>query len=131
MLQWVKAIFLSCHCHGHALVIARIMRMNRGKTLPIYLLYDQKGETADGQMRTLKKLGIKIVKRDKVIDKIDDLMALHLRGKSPSKKQRENALAPRAVKDRVMADLETMSKLPPLPQVFEKISQLARTPRAT
>jgi DNA-binding response OmpR family regulator len=60
VLRWVKAIFLSCHCRGHALVIARIIRMNRGKTLPVYLLYDQKGEIPDSQTRTLKRLGIKV-----------------------------------------------------------------------
>ena len=132
VLRWVKVIFLSCHCRGHALVIARIIRMNRGKTLSVYLLYDQKGEIPDTQTKTLKKLGIKILKRDRAIEKLDELMALHLRGKSPRKAaaQMQRALAPSAVKDRVMADIETMTDLPQLPQVFEKISQLDRDPKS-
>jgi HD-like signal output (HDOD) protein len=55
-------------------------------------------------------------------------MDLHLRGKLPRKSAAQKALSPSAVKDRVMADLETMTDLPQLPQVFEKISHLARNP---
>jgi two-component system chemotaxis response regulator CheY len=127
-LQWVKAIFLSCQCHGNASVIARLLRISRGKTLPIYLIYDQKGDIPDFQMTGLKKLGIKIVRRARLTEKIDDLMQLHL-GEEVKEKvevERQKVLAPAQVRVRVMADIELMTKLPPLPQVYEKISALAR-----
>ena len=131
-LQWVKALFLSCHCTGNVTVIARILRMNRGDTLPIYLIYDQAGELPEAQVKGLKKLGIKIVRRRKVLEKMDDLIRLHLTGTIGKKagKAREKALKPKAVKSRVMADIETMTKLPPLPQVYEKVTKLARDPKS-
>ena len=131
-LRWVKALFLSCHCTGNVTVIARILRMNRGDSLPIYLIYDQGGELPEAQVKGLKKLGIKIVRRQKLSEKMDDLIRLHLTGATGKKaeKARDKALKPKAVRSRVMADIETMTKLPPLPQVYEKITKLARDPKS-
>jgi DNA-binding response OmpR family regulator len=127
-LEWVRAMFLSCHCSGNVTVIARILRMNRGETLPIYLIYDDVGELPESEVKGLKKLGIKIGRRQKMSEKMNSLIRLHLTGKSGKKaeKAKMTALTPSAVKGRVIADIETMTKLPPLPQVYEKITQLAR-----
>ena len=131
-LEWVKALFLSCHCTGNVTVIARILRMNRGDSLPIYLIYDQAGELPEAQAKGLKKLGIKIARRQKLAEKMDSLVRLHLTGKTGKKaeKAKVTALTPSAVKARVIADIETMTKLPPLPQVYEKITKLARDPKS-
>jgi HD-like signal output (HDOD) protein len=40
----------------------------------------------------------------------------------------EEELAPQQVRSRIVEDIETMSSLPPIPQVYERISSLARDP---
>ena len=131
-LQWVKAVFLSCRCQGNAAVMSRILRINRGKTLGLYLVYDHKSEITDDQRLGLQKLGVKVVRRSAIVAKLDDLMAIHLRGKMPRRASPESAeiLSPQQIRGRITSDIETMTTLPPLPQVYEKIWQWSRDPKS-
>lgn len=131
-MQWVKAIFLSCRCQGNAAVMSRILRINTGKALGLYLVYDHKSEVTDSQKQGLQKLGVKVVSRSAIVAKLDDLMSLHLRGKKPSgdSVERTEALSPKEIRGRISSDIEQMTTLPPLPQVFEKISTWSRDPKS-
>ncbi len=126
--HWVRAVFLSTRCHGNALVTARLLKANRGKALTIYIIEDQSGEVSAADRAALKELKIRVLRRDKAIDKMQDLMNLHLRGKAPSSDKQAEETTPQAVKGRIVKDIDTMSTLPALPEVYEKISAFARDP---
>ncbi len=126
--HWVRAVFLSTHCHGNALVTARLLKANRGETLDIYIIEDQSGEVSSTDRAALKKLKVRVLRRDKAIEKMQDLMSLHLRGKIPTSARHGEETSPQAVKGRIVKDIDTMSSLPALPQVFEKISAFSRDP---
>jgi len=131
-LQWVKAIFLSSRSQGNAAVLSRILRINRGKSLGLYVVYDHESEVPSDQRIGLQKLGVKAVKRSAVASRFDDLMTYHLQGKMPQRAAAESAevLSPKQIRGRITSDIETMTSLPPLPQVFEKISQWSRDPKS-
>ena len=126
--HWVRAVFLSTRCHGNALVTARLLKANRGRALAIYIIEDQSGEVSAADRAALKELKIRVLRRDKAIEKMQDLMSLHLRGKVPSTAKQEEETSPQAVKGRIVKDIDTMSNLPALPEVYEKISAYARDP---
>lgn len=126
--HWVRAVFLSTRCHGNALVTARLLKANRGKSLAIYIIEDQSGEVSSADRAALKLLKIRVLRRDKAIEKMQVLMDLHLRDKAPSTARQEEETSPQAVKGRIVKDIDAMSTLPSLPEVFEKISAYSRDP---
>jgi len=129
-MKWVKAVFLSSRCQGNAAVMSRILRINTEEALGLYLVCDHESDVPDDQRSGMQKLGVKVVKRSTVVARLDDLMALHLQGKMPEKASAEKIEAPppQEVKGRITSDIETMTSLPPLPQVCEKISQWSQDP---
>ncbi|MBT3343692.1 MAG: HDOD domain-containing protein [Gemmatimonadetes bacterium] len=126
--HWVRAVFLSMRCHGNAIVTARLLKANRGKSLAIYIIEDQSGEVPSADREALKKLKIRVLRRDKATEKMPELMNLHLRGKVPSVARQEEETSPQAVKGRIVQDIDTMATLPALPEVYEKISAYSRDP---
>lgn len=128
---WLKALLISSKCHGNPVVIARMMRINKGATLPIYLILEDNNQIPPAHREGLKKLGLKVVRRSALVGKLEEFLAAHLTGVSKRKVKAEaEAASPQAVRGRIVADVETMATLPALPQVFEKISAMARDPKS-
>ena len=128
---WLKALLISSRCHGNPVVIARMMRINKGVALPIYLILEDNAQVPPAHREGLKKLGLKVVRRATLVGKLEEFLAAHLTGVSKRKARAEaGAVSPQAVRGRIVEDVETMATLPSLPQVFEKISAMARDPKS-
>ncbi|MFH1567028.1 MAG: HDOD domain-containing protein [Gemmatimonadota bacterium] len=123
----IRGICLSSRCRGNPTLIVRLFGINRGSQVPIVLLYDHKDEIPAEQRQGLKQLGVRMAGRDTMDgDAVRRLVETILGEKQPE--PAEAQVAPEVVRRRVEADLDTMPSLPPLPQVYERISELARDP---
>jgi len=125
----VKAICLSSKCRGNPTLIVRLFGINRRSDVPILLLYDQKGEIPNEQRQGLKQLGVRLARRAALDAQATRKLLLGILGEQADEPEAETEdLAPDVLRKRVEADLDTMDSLPPLPQVYERISELARDP---
>ena len=128
---WLKALLISSKCHGNPVVIARMLRINKGATLPIYLILEDNNQIPPVHREGLKKIGLKVVRRTALVGKLEEFLAAHLTGVSKRKAKADaQAVSPQAVRGRIVEDVETMATLPSLPQVFEKVSALSRDPKS-
>lgn len=131
--QWVKLILLSTKCRGNPTLIVRLFTINRKDDLPIFLVYDHLDEIGSNHREALKKLGVHTLPRSKLDqERVQKLIDKYILDKTEPAiaAAAEEALSPREVHGRITADLETMTSLPPLPQVYEKISALSKDPHS-
>jgi len=131
--QRVKLMMLSPQCRGNPILIVRLFTINRKEDLPVFLVCKQTGELPSGNLEGLKKLGVKIIRRH-TLDKgrVQKLLDKYVVGKLEKiiETPAEEIPSPQVVSQRIKDDLETMTSLPPLPQIHEKISSLSRDPQS-
>ncbi|MFC1525615.1 HDOD domain-containing protein [Candidatus Latescibacterota bacterium] len=125
----IKGICLSSHCRGNPTLIVRLFGLNRRSDVPIVLLYDHKEEIPAEQRKGLKQLGVRMARRTGLDREATRGLIDGILGEKPQKAPEEE-LSPDVVRRRVEADLNSMDSLPPLPQVYERISELARDPQS-
>jgi len=132
--EWIKLIFVSTHCRGNPPLIVRLFTVNRKDDLPVFLVYKSRDEIASTHQGGLeKKLTVRTVKqshmRKELIQKLLDRYVVGKRKKPTSASQKEGPSAQK-IYQRIKDDIETMTALPPLPQVYEKISSLSQDPNS-
>ena len=100
----IRVILVSTHCQGNPTLMARLFSINRrSHQATLYLVYDE--------------------------ERMQSIMSRHLAADAQvATSDDEEELAPQQIRSRIVDDIETMSTLPPIPKVYEKISQLARDP---
>jgi HD-like signal output (HDOD) protein len=129
--KWVRLILLSTQCGGNPALIARLFTINHRDDIPVFLVYNQPEDITPVHRKGLKQLGIRVIKRD-TLDKTKtrQLIGRHIvdAPTATETSKEEEVLTPQQVHGRILDDLETMKSLPPLPQVYEKVSALARDP---
>ena len=131
--KWVKLILLSTECYGNPTLIVRLFAINRKDDLPIYLVYKYADDIPLTHRAGLKKLGIKTINRSTLEKgRIQELVDRYMAGKKEETAAipQEKGLSPPEVNRRILADIETMSTLPPLPQVYERILSLSKDPNS-
>jgi HD-like signal output (HDOD) protein/CheY-like chemotaxis protein len=131
--KWVKLILLSTHCSGNPILIVRLFTINHRDNVPVVLIYDRPEELSSAHREGFKKLGIKLISRSKFdASRFQALIDRCVAGIAPSKPvaPEAEALSPREIHSRVLADIEAMTTLPTLPQVYEKIQTLSRDPKS-
>ena len=131
----VKLILLSAKCHGNPTLIARLFAINRSSASPFFLVYDKPDDLPAKHRDSLKKLGIKTMRRSNLDSARLDELIEHYAVDSDSMEvlpteESESVMTATQVQNRISADMETMTSLPPLPQVYEKISALSRDPES-
>ena len=129
--KWVRLILLSTHCGGNPILIVRLFTINKKEDIPVFLIYDRTGDLAKNHRNDFKKLGVRVLKRESLDrERVQKLIGKYVVGMTEEKPElsQEEVLSPQEVHGRITEDLETMSSLPPLPQVYEKISALAQDP---
>lgn len=125
----IKGICLSSHCGGNPTLIVRLFGLNRRSDVPIMLIFDHQDEIPPEQRKGLKQLGVRMARRagldrEATVRLIDGIFG------EQQEKAAEEQLPPDVVRKRVEGDLASMNSLPPLPQVYERISELARDPQS-
>ena len=132
--EWIKLILLSAKCHGNPTLVARLFMINRQDDLPFFLVYDRPDDISSTHRDGLKRLGIKTINRSKLdgerIPRLIDQYMVDKREKKAAVTETEKPLSPQQVQGRIVADLETMTNLPPLPKVYEKIVALSKDPES-
>jgi DNA-binding response OmpR family regulator len=131
--KWVKLVLLSTRCNGNPILIVRLFSINRSDEIPIGIVYDHPDEIPAQMRKGLKKLGVRLVNRSKFdASRFQALINQFVLGKAPKKKKRadEQALAPKEMHARILDDIEEMTTLPTLPQVYEKVLSLSRDPKS-
>lgn len=123
----IKGICLSSKCRGNPTLIVRLFGINRRSDVPILLLYDDKDEIPAGQRKALKQLGVRLARRSGLDAQSTRQLIAGILGEKGQEEAVEE-VAPDVLRKRVEADLDRMDSLPPLPQVYERISELARDP---
>jgi two-component system chemotaxis response regulator CheY len=77
---WLKALLISSKCHGNPVVIARMMRINKGATLPIYLILEDNNQIPPAHREGLKKIGLKVVRpqavRGRIVQDVETMATL-------------------------------------------------------
>jgi len=131
--KWIKLILLSTRCPGKPLLLVRLFTINRGSDMPIFLIYDHRDEFSDEERQNLKKMGVKLLKRGNLDkDRLKRLFDRHVVRKiRPRTKVPTPTLpTPDELRERLIEDLESMTTLPPLPLVYQRILELSRDPES-
>ena len=131
--NWVKLILLSTQCRGNPTLIVRLFTINRKDELPMFLVYSRPDDVSATHREGLRKLGVRMIHRQKFDrERMQKLITRYVLGRleQSGEAHREKALTPEEVHGRITKDVETMSSLPPLPQVYEKISVLSKDPQS-
>jgi HD-like signal output (HDOD) protein/DNA-binding response OmpR family regulator len=127
----IRVILVSTRCQGNPTLMARLFSINRRSyQATLYLVYDEVDEISAVHRQGLKDLGVRTLRRSRIDEeRMQSIMTRHL-GAEPvtAAEEEEEELAPQQIRSRIVDDIETMSTLPPIPQVYEKISKLARDP---
>ncbi len=130
--KWVRLVMLSTQCGGNPILIVRLFTINHREQIPIVLVYNHANEISTAYRDGFKKLGVRLISRSKFTSerfkKLIDQYVLQLR---PSKEQRPaNELSPQELRQQVIEDIEVMTTLPTLPQVYDKILRLSQDPKS-
>lgn len=127
----IRLIFVSTRCQGNPTLMARLFSINRrNHQATLYLVYDEVDEISQVHRQGLKDLGVRTLRRSRIDEeRMQSILSRHLvADPAPDVAEEEEELAPQQIRSRIADDIETMSNLPPIPQVYEKISKLAREP---
>ena len=131
--KWVKLILLSTQCPGNPMLIVRLFAINRKEDLPVFLVFNHPEEISAKQRKGFKTLGVRTIKRSNLDGprwrKLIDRYIVETSEK-PVEAAEEKTLSPQEIHGRILQDIEGMTSLPPLPQVYEKISALSRDPQS-
>ncbi len=128
--KWVRLILLSTGCRGNPTLIVRLLAINKSQDVAVMLVYDNPDDVPKTHRTGLRKLGVKTAKRSsldtaKFTGLIENYVAQDRNATVGGKKE---VLTPQEIHRRVVNDLDTMTTLPPLPQVYERILLLSRDP---
>ena len=127
--KWVKLVLLSTRCAGNPILVVRLFSINRRDEIPIGIVYNHPDEIPAQLRKGFKKLGVRLVNRAKFDStRFQALIDQYVLGRTPKKKKRadEKAPSPKLIHARILDDIESMTTLPTLPQVYEKILSLSR-----
>jgi HD-like signal output (HDOD) protein/DNA-binding response OmpR family regulator len=131
--QRVKLLLISPQCRGNPLLIVRLFTINRKEDLPVFLVCKHPDEISETHREGLKRLGVKTIRRANLDrGRIQKLLDKYVVGKLEKiiETPAEEAPAPEVISQRIRDDIEAMTSLPPLPQVYQKISSLAKDPQS-
>ncbi len=125
--KWVRLVLLSTQCQGNPILIVRLFTINHRDEIPIVLVYNHAEEIAPTQREGFKKLGVRLISRSKFTARsFKALIDQHILSLKPVKKVRPAAqMSPQELRQQILEDIEVMTTLPTLPQVYEKILQLS------
>lgn len=128
--DWVRTVLVSTSCRGNPTLMARLFAINRGRrTPPLYLVYDEAQEISEVHRKGLRDLGVRTLRRSLIDrERMAQILSRFLQVSPAEAEAAEPELAPQQIRSRIVDDIETMAALPPLPQVYERISALARDP---
>lgn len=128
----VRVALVSTRCQGNPTLMARLFSINRrSHQAVLYLVYDEVDEIPAVHRQGLKDLGVRVLRRGRIdVERMHALLKQHLAGDTAASADpdAEEELPPQQIRSRIVEDIDTMSTLPPIPQVYEKISQMARDP---
>lgn len=125
----IRLIFVSTRCQGNPTLMARLFSINRrNHQATLYLVYDEVDEISPVHRQGLKDLGVRTLRRSRIDEERMQSTRHLVADPAPDMADEEEELAPQQIRSRIADDIETMSSLPPIPQVYEKISKLAREP---
>ncbi|MDA0333684.1 MAG: HDOD domain-containing protein [bacterium] len=127
----IRVILVSTRCQGNPTLMARLFSINRrSNQATLYLVYDEVDEISPVHRQGLKDLGVRTLRRSRVdAARMQSILSRHLVAeRSAIVDEEQDDLAPQQIRSRIADDIETMSSLPPIPQVYEKITKLAREP---
>ena len=129
--KWVKLILLSTKCTGKPLLFVRLFTINRSDDLPVLLVYDRSDDLAEEERDGLKHLGVTMLRRGGLsVDRLTKLFDRHLVQNLERRSASVKAKRPADSRSRILADLEAMSSLPTLPQVYHNIIALSDDPKS-
>ena len=128
--KWVRLILLSTGCRGNPTLIVRLLAINKSQDVAVMLVYDNPEDVPKTHRTGLRKLGVKTAKRSsldtaKFTGLIENYVA---QDRNATVRGKKEVLTPQEIHRRVVNDLDTMTTLPPLPQVYERILLLSRDP---
>ena len=129
----IKLLLLSTQCPGKPILMARLLTVNKKGDLPVFLIYDRDDDIPANQRQALEKLDVKLVKRSEFDqDKFQQLIDPLIRGQAEETSQiiQEEELSKPEIRKRITEDIEVMTSLPPLPQVYQKIMTLSKNPKS-
>lgn len=122
-------VLLSMQCPGKPISTARLMTADEEDKFPVFLICDRIEDLSADQRHTLSKLNIKPIKRSAFSqDKFQELIDQYNPERIEETPQiiLEEVPAKQGLHDRIVKDVETMTFLPPLPQVYQKILDLSK-----
>ena len=130
--KWIRLILISTQCPGKPILLVRLFTINgRNDYMPVVLVYDQPGDLDLDERKGLRRLGVKILKRSSLDrERLEKLIRRHL-GKKKRRRPKKEVGQPSqedVLRSRILTDLEAMTSLPVLPQVYQRILELARDP---
>ena len=130
--NWVRLVMLSTQCHGNPILIVRLFTINHREQIPIVLVYNHTNEISPAYREGFKKLGVRLISRTKFTrERFQTLIDQYVLQLKPTKKQRPaNELTPQALRQQIIEDIEVMTTLPTLPQVYDKILRLSQEPKS-
>jgi HD-like signal output (HDOD) protein/DNA-binding NarL/FixJ family response regulator len=127
--KWVRLILLSTGCHGNPTLIVRLLAINKAEDVAVMLVYDKPDDVPKNHRTGLRKLGVKTAKRSSLdAAKFTGLIENYVARDKQAKAGKREVLTAQEIHRRVVNDLDTMTRLPPLPQVYERILLLSRDP---
>ena len=127
--KWVKLVLLSTRCDGNPILVVRLFSINRRDDIPIGMVYNHPDEIPPQLRKGFKKLGVRLVNRAKFDStRFQALIDQYVLGRAPKKNKKTNGKppSPKEIHGRILDDIESMTTLPTLPQVYEKILSLSR-----
>ena len=130
-----KLILISARCPGKPILLVRMFTINRRDKLPVFLVYDHLDDIPKNQRQGLEELDVKLIERSALNrEKFQELIDQYVQPQAKQKKlpdvPQEEALPPQEIHDRIVRDIEVMTHLPPLPQVYRKILALSKKPES-
>jgi two-component system, chemotaxis family, chemotaxis protein CheY len=125
----IRVLLVSTRCQGNPTLMARLFTINRRNyQATLYLVYDEADEISAVHRQGLKDLGVRTLRRSRIDEaRMQSILSRYLVAEpSIIDTDDEEDLAPQQIRSRIADDIETMSSLPPIPQVYEKITKLSR-----
>lgn len=121
----VKLVLCAVECAGNRALLIRLLNINKPGARSAFLVCDDYRQIPDDQRADFEKLGIDVFERKYLnTDVLHTLIEGHVaeRLQQPAAAQTTSA---EAIGQRLMDDLDNLTDLPTLPQVYHRIMQLA------
>jgi len=123
----VRLVLTSTEMKGSSTLLVRMLNINKISGLTALMVYNRIDELTPDQHAGLKKLGVELLERGKLTaEKLVELLDLHVVAPL-SASAADGAFSPEGIRERITRDIQTMSVLPVLPQVCQRILELARS----